>query len=44
MNYGNLVVAGAILFIILISMQYSLNKMIVLLKEIKGILHRMEKN
>ncbi|QXM05564.1 hypothetical protein [Crassaminicella indica] len=40
MNYW--VIGGAILFIILISMQYSLNKIIVLLKEIKEILYRLD--
>lgn len=35
---NNTMVVIAILFIILISIQYSLNKIIVLLKEIKGIL------
>ncbi|AKL94480.1 hypothetical protein CACET_c09730 [Clostridium aceticum] len=37
-NYGNYIVAAAILLIILISIQYSLNKIIVLLKEMKEIL------
>lgn len=37
-DYTNLIVIGVIFFIILISMQYSLNKIILLLKEIKEIL------
>ncbi|WP_168198300.1 hypothetical protein [Crassaminicella thermophila] len=40
MNYW--VVGGAILFIILVSIQYSLNKIVVLLKEIKDILYRLD--
>jgi len=35
---SNQIVIIVVLFIILISIQYSLNKIIVLLKEIKGIL------
>jgi hypothetical protein len=40
MNYW--VIGGAIFFVILISIQYSLNKMIVLVKEIKEILYRLD--
>ncbi|ARE86752.1 hypothetical protein [Clostridium formicaceticum] len=43
-NYGNYIVAGAILLIILISIQYSINKVIVLLKEIKEILLTIQNN
>ncbi|SDK74087.1 hypothetical protein [Natronincola ferrireducens] len=43
-NYGNYIVAGIILLIILISIQYSINKVIVLLKEIKEILLKMNNN
>lgn len=42
MNYGNIIVAAAIFFIILVSIQYSLNKIIVLLKEINEALQRIE--
>jgi hypothetical protein len=38
----NYIVLIAILFIILVSIQYSINKIIVLLKEIKEILLRMQ--
>ncbi|SET48658.1 hypothetical protein SAMN05660297_02534 [Natronincola peptidivorans] len=44
MNYGNLIVGGAILLIILISIQYSINKIIVLLKDIKEILSKIQRN
>ncbi|MCC5909700.1 MAG: hypothetical protein JJT76_04615 [Clostridiaceae bacterium] len=44
MNSSNSLVAIAILFIVLFSMQYSINKIIVLLKEIKEILLRMKKD
>lgn len=44
MEYGNFIVIGVILFIILISMQYSINKVIVLLKEIIKILSNKENN
>ncbi|QZY56255.1 hypothetical protein [Crassaminicella profunda] len=40
MNYW--VIGGTIFFVILISIQYSLNKIIVLLKEIKEILYRLD--
>ncbi|WP_165000440.1 hypothetical protein [Anaerophilus nitritogenes] len=40
MNYW--IVGGIIFFIILISIQYSINKMIVLLKEIRDILYRLD--
>ncbi|WP_199872962.1 hypothetical protein [Inediibacterium massiliense] len=40
MNYW--IVGGIIFFIILVSIQYSLNKMIVLLKEIRDILYRLD--
>lgn len=39
MNY--MLIGGIILFIILGTIQYSLNKMIILLKEIKDILYRL---
>ncbi|NLM04361.1 MAG: hypothetical protein GX214_05015 [Clostridiales bacterium] len=41
-DYANLIVLGSIFFIILISIQYSLNKVIFLLKEIKEILIQMQ--
>lgn len=40
---NNLIVLIAVFFIILISIQYSLNKVITLLKEIKGILLQLRK-
>ncbi|MCT4604868.1 MAG: hypothetical protein N4A64_01995 [Marinisporobacter sp.] len=40
MNYW--VIGGAIFLVILISIQYALNKMIVLLREIKEILYRLD--
>ncbi len=43
MAYGNIVVIGAIFFIIMFSIQYSINKVIVLLQEIREILSRMER-
>jgi len=39
MNY--FLIGGIILLIILVSMQYSLNRILVLLKEIKDILYRL---
>lgn len=39
MNYAVILIAMA--FLILISMQYTLNKVVVLLKEIVSILHQM---
>lgn len=44
MSYQNLIVAGGILLIILISIQYSINKVIVLLREIREILLSIEKH
>ncbi|TCO73672.1 hypothetical protein [Marinisporobacter balticus] len=40
MNYW--VVGGMIFFIILITIQYSLNKIILLLKEIKELLYKLD--
>ncbi len=37
-----ILVGGVILFIILISIQYTLNKIVILLKQIKDILYKLD--